>query len=390
MPDYFVGLFVINCFGDEMTTKIISFYLPQYHQIPENDEWWGEGFTEWTNVKKTKPVFKGQTQPNIPLHNNFYNLLDKHTVEWQTDLATKYGIYGFCYFHYYFKGKKLLEKPAENLLKWRDIKQNFCFMWANVSWKRTWKAAKVPATTWIAADGRTDTTNGFLMEQTYGDQIDWTDHFNYLLDFFKDDRYIKKDNKPVFLIYHVDLIPEAQNMFALWNNLAKKNGFNGVHIVSTNKYAPTIPQVEAIAHYGPGLGLSKSLLPKLIIVYRRMVNKIAKLILKRKLLYDIWDYEFVWKMNNRLRPFGDIPNYAGGFVKYDDTPRRGTDALYIKNASPDLFEKYLQKQVEISKVLFKTEFLFLDAWNEWGEGNYLEPDVHHEYAYLDVVKRIAK
>lgn len=373
-----------------MTTKIISFYLPQYHQIPENDAWWGEGFTEWTNVKRTMPVFNGQVQPNTPLNNNFYNLLDKPTVEWQTDLANRYGIYGFCYFHYYFKGKKLLEKPAENLLKWRDIKQNFCFMWANVSWKRTWKAAKVPTTTWIASDGQSDTGNGFLMEQTYGDQKDWIEHFNYLLAFFKDDRYIKKDNKPIFLIYHVDLIPEAQDMFSLWNDLAKENGFNGVHIVSTNKPAPTIPQVEAVAHYGPGLGLSKSLVPKLIMVYRRMVNKIAKLILKRKLLYDIWDYEFVWRMNNKLRPFGNIPNYAGGFVKYDDTPRRGKDALYIKNASPSLFEKYLQKQIEISKALFKTDFLFLDAWNEWGEGNYLEPDVRNEYAYLEAVKKVVR
>ena len=175
--------------------KKFAFFLPQFHEIPENDEWWGKGFTEWTNVKDAKPLYKGHQQPKHPMNNNYYNLLHKNVVEWQTELMNKSGLDGFIYYHYYFTGKKLLEKPAENLLKWKDIPQRFFFCWANHTWNRSWEGKKT-----------------ILLEQTYGTKDDWEKHFQYLLPLFKDDRYEKRDNKPLLMIF-ISQFNEKNNMF---------------------------------------------------------------------------------------------------------------------------------------------------------------------------------
>ena len=178
-------------------TKIIAFYLPQYHAIPENDQWWGKGFTEWTNVKKAKPLFEGHDQPRIPLNHNYYNLLDDNTKIWQANLAKKYGVYGFCYYHYWFKGgKKLLEKPAEQMLSNKSIDLPFCFCWANENWTRNWDGGN----------------REIMVEQDYGNKDDWECHFQYLLQFFKDKRYITVDGKPLFIIYKPDLIIDIYEM----------------------------------------------------------------------------------------------------------------------------------------------------------------------------------
>ncbi len=188
--------------------KILAYYLPQFHEIEENNKWWGKGFTEWTNVKKGKKLFKTQNQPFVPLNNNYYNLLNKETVKWQTELAKKYGVYGFCYYHYWFEGKKLLEKPVENLLKWKNIDQKFCFCWANHSWKKTWNGL-----------------NEILMEQKYGNEDSWNKHFDYLLQFFKDERYIKIDNKPIFMIFKLKDIKDINEMLDFFNKKCIENGF---------------------------------------------------------------------------------------------------------------------------------------------------------------------
>lgn len=370
-------------------TKIIAYYLPQYHEIPENNEWWGKGFTEWTNVRNCKPVFKGQKQPKVPLNNNYYDLMNKEAVEWQTSLANKYGVYGFCYFHYWFKdGRKILEKPAENLLKWKDIPQNFCFFWANQQWQRTWNNTKVPGTTWTADEKPSEAgaNRAVLLEQEYGSEKEWKEHFEYLLPFFKDSRYIKINNKPFFAIYNMDLIDCSKEMFALWNTLAKENGFDGVHFVSVNQECKDNPYVEAILQYGGGI-LSHSTKYKIRSFIRRSFNYLCKKIHLPLHLYNIWNYEFIWKCITSVKPYGNIKNYPGGDVHYDDTPRRGKNALYYKNASPLLFEKYLSKQLNRAQNIYNAEYLFLDAWNEWGEGNYLEPDESYGYSFLEALKR---
>ncbi len=196
--------------------KIIAYYLPQFHEIEENNKWWGKGFTEWTNIKSAKKLYLKHIQPKKPLNKNYYNLLNKETVEWQTNLAVKYGIYGFCYYHYWFNGRKILEKPAENLLKWKDINQKFCFCWANHSWRKTWNG-----------------TNQTLLEQLYGNEKEWKDHFNYLLKFFNDSRYIKIDNKPILILFRSKEIPMLDERIKFYTEEAKKNGFNGIFIIES-------------------------------------------------------------------------------------------------------------------------------------------------------------
>ncbi|SCX02912.1 hypothetical protein SAMN02910339_00471 [Lachnospiraceae bacterium YSD2013] len=359
--------------------KIITFYLPQFHRIKENDEWWGEGFTEWTNVKKCKPVFKNQTQPKIPLDENYYDLMDKTTVEWQTDLMNQYGVYGFCYFHYWFKGRKILEKPAENLLKWKDINQRFCFAWANATWARTWSAVK--GTEWTKSEEeREQIGDGVLLKQEYGNKEDWIRHYNYLREFFLDDRYIKKDGMPLFLIYKLHDIECAKDMFEVWNNLAKKDGFPGIFVVSINE-VPNNTYVKAIAKYGNYSTYNRN-------YFRSGVNYIIRHLLgKKNAIPYILSYEKVWKGLIKEKYSKDILTFPGGVVKYDETPRRGRDSTYIEGATPERFEKYLTLQVG-KRENTSADFLFLDAWNEWGEGNYLEPDVEFGYGYLEALKRV--
>lgn len=381
---------MIWCWGEFMISdvKIITFYLPQYHQIKENDEWWGKGFTEWSNVKKAKPLFEGQVQPKVPLNNNYYDLMDKSTVEWQTELMHKYGVYGFCYFHYWFKGKQLLEKPAENLLKWKDIDQPFCFAWANVTWARTWTAVKKFSTNWVEGDDKQTTDinkndDGILMLQEYGCNDDWRKHYYYLREFFKDNRYIKKDGKPVFLIYKLHDIDCAGEMFSLWNDLAKKDGFNGIYIVSINEYPQHNLYVNAVAKYGMYGMYDKHILREF---FNSVIKKIGINNLKKPMILN---YEKVWRgMIEEEYPKG-LTVYPGGVVTYDETPRKGKNACFIQGASPKFFEKYLMKQLVKAKKI-GAEYLFLDAWNEWGEGNYLEPDIEHEFEYLEALLNARK
>ena len=184
--------------------RIIAFYLPQFHNIPENDEWWGDGFTEWVNVKKAEPIYEGHEQPRVPLDGNYYNLLDDDVKIWQAELAKKYGIYGFCYYHYWFNGKLLLEKPMEQMLENKKVDLPFCVCWANEPWTRAWVGEKK-----------------VLIGQEYGTEKEWKEHFDYMLPFFRDDRYIKEDNRPLYVIYRPEIIPCLQEKKALEEQIAK-------------------------------------------------------------------------------------------------------------------------------------------------------------------------
>ena len=184
----------------------------------------------WKSAKKSKPLFPGHNQPRVPDHNNYYNLLDKETMEWQAKLARRAGIHGFCIYHYWFGEKQLLEKPAENLLKWKDIDINYCFSWANESWIRSW--SKFAGNAWINSPKEAErNAAGMLIEQKYGDEEEWKRHFLYLLPFFQDERYIKKGNKSVFVIYIPSAIKCLKKMVDCWNKLAVENGFGGIYFV---------------------------------------------------------------------------------------------------------------------------------------------------------------
>ncbi|MBU5455562.1 glycosyltransferase WbsX family protein [Caproiciproducens sp. MSJ-32] len=354
--------------------KVIAFYLPQFHEIEENNKWWGKGFTEWTNTKKSIQLFKGHYQPREPLNDFYYNLLDPKTREWQAELAKKYGIYGFCYYHYWFKGKKLLEKPAEEILKLKSPKLPFCFSWANEPWTRAW-------------DGR---EKEVLMPQDYGDKNDWVEHFNYLLPFFKDERYIKIDNKPMFLIYRSASIPCCDEMIELWNDFAVKNGFNGIYFIKTlnsfeidtkNKNFNAQVEFEPMFTLVHDYGVSKKIIRKMKSLLRNSIN------FKNYLFLNIEDYDYVWQRIIKRKRNYQLTTYLGAFVDWDNSPRKGTKATIFKGSNPEKFKNYFKEQVKKSKQN-GTEFLFINAWNEWAEGTYLEPDKKYGFAYLEAIKEV--
>lgn len=343
--------------------KIIAFYLPQYHTIPENDEWWGEGFTEWTNTRKAKPLFKGHQQPKTPLNDNYYCLLDRETQEWQAKLAKENGVYGFCYYHYWFNGKMLLEKPMELMLENRNITLPFCISWANEPWARTW-------------DGK---DKEVLMPQNYGKEKEWKEHFEYLLKFFKDERYIKIDNKPIFLIYRTSNIPNCIEMIDYWNELCKKNGFNGIYLIETmNSFQNRsyIKNSDAVIEFEPMLTIRHHL----------PLHKQGIRYIKKKLsILDKLDYGYVWdKVINKNVDYGK-KKFLGAFVSWDNTARKKDKGLILTNDTPELFGRYLKKQINKTKEI-GSDFIFINAWNEWAEGTYLEPDTINKNSYLNKIK----
>lgn len=346
--------------------KIIAMYLPQFHRVAENDAWWGEGFTDWVSSSEAKPVFEGHYQPHVPLNKNYYDLLDKKTMVWQAGLMKQYGIDGLCFYHYWFeKGQKILEKPAENLREWKDVEMPFCFSWANETWARSWagiKGANVWSELTETQDGLGD---GVLFRQDYGNRKDWEEHFMYLLPFFKDDRYIKIDNKPVFMIYKMNQIHCIGSMLECWRELASENGLDGIYIIAGN--GEGVEKGVADAHY-----------------YHEPVHANRKVLqgmygdgVKRLLYTEVWN-EIL------LSDKGREKTYFSGFVAYDDSPRRGKHGVVIENNTPQLFGGFLA-QLLAKNEANGNDLTFINAWNEWGEGMHLEPDEKYGYEYLEQI-----
>ncbi|MBO5032044.1 MAG: glycoside hydrolase family 99-like domain-containing protein [Lachnospiraceae bacterium] len=344
-------------------STIIAMYLPQFHRVPDNDKWWGEGFTDWVSAKNAKPLFEGHNQPHIPLNENYYDLLQKKTMKWQAQLMHQYGVDGMCIYHYWFKdGRQILEKPAENLLNWKDIDMPFCFCWANETWARSWSNLSEKNAWADAYEKNSGEETGILLEQKYGTEIDWEKHFNYLLSFFKDSRYIKVDNKPLFLIYKTSKISRIDAMLVFWNELALRNGLDGIYCIGAN--ASNVPDevldgklvIEPSASIGNTLGDTSDGVKT--VQYK-----------------DLWDNVLSYQEIG-----GKV--YYGGFVGFDDTPRRGKRGTCVTNGSPELFKKYLLQLLK-KNILCGNEITFINAWNEWGEGMHLEPSVRDSYSYLE-------
>lgn len=348
--------------------KIIAMNLPQYHVIPENNEWWGEGFTDWVNVKKARPLYKGHEQPVVPLHQNYYDLANIDAVKAQIDLANRYGVYGFCYYHYWFNGKKLLEKPCEILLEHPEIDAHYCMCWANESWARTW-------------DGK---DSQILIEQTFGGQSDWKEHIQYLLPFFKDKRYIKKGNKPVMFFYSISRIEKFEQMIAYWETRLREEGFDGLYIV------------EFVNSFNSGLKQSKSDVicefePHATCRYDLSIFMKGKRFLCKKLgLTDYLNYDSVWKsLIHKKRSYNGKKVLRSGFVNFDNSPRKGKKALVMRGGSPEKFYHYMSELVKYRERDFDDSFLVINAWNEWAEGAMLEPTEKEGFQYLEAVKKIA-
>lgn len=364
--------------------NLLAYYLPQYHPIPENDEWWGKGFTEWTNVAKAKPFFKGHYQPILPGELGFYDLRLPEIQQQQAQLAKDYGVDGFIYYQYWFgKGKMLLEKPAEAMLKNKKIDFPFCFCWANESWKGIWHGLDNPEV---------------LIEQTYNGKSEYIEYFNYLLPFFNDIRYIKIDNKPMFHVYRLDDIPDLDIFFETFNELANKNGFSGIHFIGTgDKNSKNVVHNENV--YGV-VGLDvfneiryqqktffsrKSFLGKLenkILSKTSYTNEVGK---RRKPL--ILDYSKGIKCLNIDFPHEKYIQCV--FPNWDNSARSGKKSLIFKNSDPQSWHTHLSNSIKKLK-LYKSnpQFIIIKSWNEWAEGNYLEPDHRFGLKWLEVILKI--
>ncbi|SET58064.1 hypothetical protein SAMN04487771_102610 [[Clostridium] aminophilum] len=373
--------------------KIIAFYLPQFHNIPENDEWWGDGFTEWVNVKNAKPLYEGHVQPKVPLNNNYYNLLEDDVKLWQVKLAKKYGVYGFCYYHYWFNGKLLLEKPMEQMLANKEIDLPFCICWANEAWTKAWVGSNEP-----------------LILQKYGREKEWKEHFDYLLSFFRDERYIKVDGKPLFIIYKPEIIGCGNEMLDYFQELAKAAGFPGIATAYQHgnmdfnsaakddsrydydiEFQPIYAKYEYQEEKRRIGSKSKYFLRK---YYNRLSDWMGKNIgidlrvlrgVKNENEVKKYDYDEMWKRIINA-PVVDSKRLPGAFAMWDNTPRHGMGGHVFTGATPDKFESYLEQQIIKAKNEYHKDMIFIYAWNEWAEGGYLEPDEENGYGYLEAIR----
>lgn len=353
--------------------KTLAIYLPQFHEVKENNEWWGRGFTEWTAVKSNEPYFENHRQPRVPYGENYYDLMKKETFIHQAELIKKYGIYGFCFYHYYFKdNKKILEKPVEKLLEWQDIDISFCFNWASESWVRSW--SKIYGNVWGEKYENKNIKSGkeILLQEYYGNEANWKEHFEYLLPFFKDRRYIKKDGKPVFIFYNANRITCLSKMIDYWNKLAIENGFDGMYIIGEHLQMP-VENVDAALIQQPDD------------VLNYLNNEDRSFIKNGVRCYEYSDV--VDRVCSVEKIAGFNKCYYMAQVGLDDTPRRGENGSCMVNDSPELFEKMMDGLYKKS-INEQNEYIFINAWNEWGEGMYLEPDTDYEYGYLEALNRV--
>ena len=358
--------------------KLIAFYLPQFHRIPENDAWWGDGFTEWSNVRKATPLYPGHAQPRVPAHGNYYDLSDPTVQAWQADLARRHGIHGFCYYHYWFAGRRLLERPAEQMLERALPDFPFCLAWANEPWTRAWDG-----------DDRE-----VLMPQAYGGAEDWDEHFDVLLRFFRDARYIRVEGCPVFLIYRSHNIERCDEMLERWRELASQAGLPGLHIVTMATIYGADDRTalfDACCEFEPMYTIAnrRSYLARRL---NHLVNQWTRLQWKLRgtapRAPNSEDYGTLWRdIANRPLQTG---HYPGAFVDWDNSPRRGLwRSLVMRGFHRDVFEECFGRQYRKASEA-QAGLLFINAWNEWAEGTYLEPDEARGTFFLEAISRVVK
>lgn len=355
-------------------------YLPQYHCIPENDKFWGEGFTDWVTVKKARPLYKGHVQPRSPKNGYYYDLSNNNDVVWQVNLAKEHGVDGFGVYHYWFNNDtNILTTPAEIIRDDERIDIPYFLAWDNANWKRSW--SNVDGNAWAPIAENANRKKGepqILIPYILGEEPDWTNHYNYLREHFRCPQYIKIDNKPVFVILQYD--ENIAKMSKHWNELAKKDGYDGVCIIYKEDYKGRIPHSEYRFCYEPVHSGWWANIP----IWKRALNKIRRKIgIKDNM--GRYNYDKIWKGILENARTSDIKTITGAFVTYDDTPRRGNRGKVVIGSTPQKFEKYLSELIELS-CKKEIPYIFLTAWNEWGEGAYLEPDEQNDDAYLKALK----
>jgi hypothetical protein len=359
--------------------RLLAYYLPQFHPIPENDEWWGKGFTEWTNVAKAKPLFKGHVQPHLPADLGFYDLRLPEVRAAQAEMAQIYGIEGFCYYHYWFgDGRMLLERPFNEVLASGEPDFPFCLCWANENWSGVWFGE----------------TSKMLMEQRYSGAKDYEAHFNYLLPAFTDDRYIKVDGKPVFQILTPSNLPNTGEVTDIFRELAHKNGLKGLFLIAGYRcpegWNPVEHGFDAVVSSKftqclvKGSSAVKSFTTR-VLDSRFFVNN-EKLHRALQGTCRVADYA---ELIECMKITDDYPFelYPSAVPNWDNTPRSGTRGFVVKDSTPKLWEEHLKDAVSyVQKYRDEHKIVFIKSWNEWAEGNYLEPDSVFGTQYLEAVK----
>ena len=350
--------------------RLIAFYLPQFHPIPENDQWWGRGFTEWTNVVKASPLFDGHYQPHVPADLGFYDLRLPETRDAQAALARAHGIEGFCYYHYWFNGKRLLERPFDEVLASGKPDFPFCLCWANESWSRRWLGEE----------------RDILMQQTYSAEDD-VRHARWLVRAFSDARYMTVHGRALFLVYRPRHLDAPKQMTDTLREECVKAGLPDPYLVGVDAHCMHFDSrtvgFDANLNFAPQLGV----LPEPFndaFSARRLIRNARRKIMSGTI--KVYDYDAAWEAMFRARPsFEQIPSV---FVGWDNTPRRGRRGIIIDKTTPDAFVRALKDAIAVVSDRNPEErIVFIDAWNEWAEGNHLEPDLKNGHAYLNAISR---
>lgn len=348
--------------------RIIAFYLPQFHPIPENDEWWMKGFTEWTNVGKARRLFSGHYQPKVPADLGYYDLRVPETRKAQADMAKEYGVEGFCYWHYWFgNGRRLLERPFNEVLLSGEPDFPFCLAWANESWRGFYHGIKTKET---------------LIDQLYPGVDDCIAHFKEVLPAFKDKRYITVDGKPLFFVYHPFDHPEMKEFISLWRGLAAQNGLNGVFFIGQT----CCVEEERQPLMDMGFDAVNAIR---LFDYEK----------KAKLRFECSKWRHKIFRHPRIVEYKAITSFLVGdaeydidviptvFPNWDHSPRSGNKGLVLNHSEPRYFKRHMEDVMEhIKDKPLEHRIAFVKSWNEWAEGNYLEPDLRYGKEYLEVIK----
>lgn len=352
-----------NQINDLNAVRYIAFYLPQFHPIPENDHWWGKGFTEWRNVSKARPNFVGHYQPRLPAELGYYDLRVDSILEQQAELAKRYGVYGFCFYYYWFGGKRLLEEPIEKMLESGKPDMPFCLCWANENWTRRW-------------DGK---ENEILISQTHSESDD-EDVILDLIRYFRDPRYIRIDNRPLILIYRVSLFPDFAVTALRWREICRREGIGEIYISMVESFElihaefnPRQFGCDAAVEFPPQ-GLADAKQPSGEVINPEFQGLVA----------DYRDLAVFYA----TRELPAYKRFRGVMPGWDNTPRRQNNSFCFENSTPGAFQAWVEEVTEQTRCQFfgDESIVFINAWNEWAEGAYLEPDQRFGHAYLEALR----
>lgn len=371
--------------------KPIAMYFPQFHAIPENDKWWGKGFTDWENVKSGEPQFAGHYQPRVPSANSYYDQSSKEVLRWQIDLAKRYDVFGFCHYHYWFDGKQLLETPTNLMLDDKDLDFPFCLSWANETWSRRW-------------DGR---DSHVLIQQTHPPTLEsWKRHYDYLIRAWMDPRAIQVDGKPVFVIYRPQNIEKIDDMLAYWRSLALKDGLPGLYFIFQKTYdlpsSVSLKGFDAVFQFQPFEAVNAPsynsasirhsplfrLIRRLPERYQDVLRSVRAKVVKELTFHD---YDSVWERIVEIRSDDSLTTFPGAFIDWDNAARYKRRATVFRGATPERFRFWFSRLIKtMPERLLPENFIFINAWNEWSEGAYLEPDERFGYQYLESISEECK